>query len=299
MNMRNNKFIATDVMSIVNKAFYISIVLFFTFSCHDKPDTMDLHVMSFNIRLDRDDGINSWPYRMPIVNSYLEETSPDIIGFQEPLQNQVRDLENMLDTYEWVGDGRNDQRKGESCPVFFKKEIFTLLDHDTFWLSETPEIPGSRGPGPGPPRIVTWVKLMHKESEDIVLFFNTHFSHVSAEARQFATEVMSSKMREIAEDHLLIALGDFNLRKDGDEYEFLTDHFGSNNSLINVEYIAEEVSRGKTTYNAYRKDREAIIDFIFVSEKFEASLFQVDEVVEDGVFISDHWPLRAIINHSN
>ncbi len=283
----------------IKKTFYTAIALFFTFSCNDKPFSMELNVMSFNIRLDRDDGINSWKYRMPIVKSYLEETSPDIIGFQEPLQNQVRDLENMLDVYEWVGDGRNEDRSGEACPVFFKKKVFLLLDHDTFWVSDTPNIPGSIGPGAQLPRIVTWVKLKHKESEEIVFFFNTHFSHVSADARKLATQIMSSKMSKIVGDRLLIALGDFNLQQGGEEYEFLTEQFGKSNSLVNVQYIAEDVIMGKTTFNGYSRDRERIIDFIFVSEKFDSLIFRIDEIVENGVFISDHWPLRATISYSN
>jgi len=284
-------------MSIIRNFIFALTAFVFTFSCSDKPASMDIDIMSFNIRLDRDDGINSWKYRMPIVQSYLNQTSPDIIGFQEPLENQVKDLEEMLDAYEWVGDGRNEDRRGEACPVFFKKEVFTLLNHDTFWVSETPHLPGSIGPGANLPRIVTWVELKHNDSGKIVFFFNTHFSHVSPDARKLATQIMSSKMNKIADKHLMIALGDFNLLQGGDEYEFLTEQFGEHNSLSNVQYLADYVNMGKTTFNGYSRDRERIIDFIFVSDLFSVSLFQIDEIVENEVFISDHWPLRATIHY--
>ncbi len=261
------------------------------------PEPMTLDVMSFNIRLDVDDGSNSWVYRKPIVEDYLNDLLPDIIGFQESLENQVRDLDEMLEDYDWVGDGRAEDLGGEACPVFFNRNVFELLDYDTFWLSDTPQIPGSKEPGAEFPRVVTWVQLEHRETGQVVYFFNTHFSHVSAEARAAATDIMSEKMATIAGDHLTIAVGDLNFEIDGDEYVNFSEVVNTNNNLDNVMNVADEVNIGETTFNGFRLGTQRIIDFIFISEDFEATFFQVDEVIRNGVFISDHWPLRATITH--
>jgi endonuclease/exonuclease/phosphatase family metal-dependent hydrolase len=279
---------------------FFTILVIFAFGCNNEKnmtESMEIDVMSFNIRLDIDDGDNSWVYRKPIVEDYLNDLLPDIIGFQEPLENQVRDLDEMLEDYDWVGDGRDEDRDGEACPVFFNRNVFELLNYDTFWLSETPDIPGSMGPGAQFPRVVTWVELEHKPSNQTVFFFNTHFSHVSPEARAAASEIMSEKMENIAGDNLTIALGDFNFELDSDEYNNLTDFFHNRNNLVNVMDLADEVNMGETTFNGWRKDTQRIIDFIFISEDFESTIFQVDEIIRDGVFISDHWPLWATIRH--
>lgn len=264
----------------------------------DNSAELVLDVMSFNIRLDVNDGSNSWPYRKPIVAEYLENRNPDIIGFQEALEIQVDDLNDMLPSYSWVGHGREENRQGEASPVFYNRNVFTLQAFDTFWLSENPNEAGSIGDGARLPRIVTWVNLEHNETGESVYIFNTHFSHVSQDARAFASSLMSTKMVDIANEELIIAMGDFNLEFESEEYNLLTDHFHNKNSLVDAMVVADTNQMGVTTFNGFSRERERIIDFIFVSDAFETQHFQIDEVIEDGVFISDHWPIWTRIKIS-
>ena len=47
--------------------------------------------------------------------------------------------------YEVLGVGRDDgQEKGEMTALYFKRERFQKLESGHFWLSETPDIPGSK-----------------------------------------------------------------------------------------------------------------------------------------------------------
>ena len=47
--------------------------------------------------------------------------------------------------YEVLGVGRDDgQEKGEMTALYFKCERFQKLESGHFWLSETPDIPGSK-----------------------------------------------------------------------------------------------------------------------------------------------------------
>ena len=52
-------------------------------------------------------------------------------------------LDSALTDYTSVGVGRDDGAKGgEMNPVFFRKERFDMVRTITFWLSDTPEVPG-------------------------------------------------------------------------------------------------------------------------------------------------------------
>ena len=101
---------------------------------------------------------------------------PDIIGFQKVLREQLFDLTDINPGYEWSGAGRDDgKEKGEYAPVFFKADLFELLNEGTFWLSKTPEVIGSIGWGAHLPRIVSWVSLEGKSTGNTLYFFNISF----------------------------------------------------------------------------------------------------------------------------
>src|SRR3712207_7586469 len=55
------------------------------------------------------------------------------------------DLEERLPGYRWIGVGRMDGKDGgEFSPILYRSTCLEPIDHGTFWLSETPEEPGSR-----------------------------------------------------------------------------------------------------------------------------------------------------------
>ena len=70
----------------------------------------------------------------------------DILGTQEVLHNQLEDLKQRLPEYGVIGVGREDgKEKGEYSALWYQKDRFNLLDSGYFWLSETPEVAGSKG----------------------------------------------------------------------------------------------------------------------------------------------------------
>ncbi|MDX9940746.1 MAG: endonuclease/exonuclease/phosphatase family protein [Bacteroidales bacterium] len=264
-----------------------------------KQNASEIKVIGFNIRYDNpDDGINAWPNRIPLVKAYLSKESPDIIGFQEALHHQVKDLEGLLPEYRWVGTGRtNGKQEGEYVPVFFKRSVFEMEDEGQFWLSDTPEVPGSIGPGAVLPRIATWVKLTHKASQIPVFVFNTHYSHVSDEARRQAAEIMAERMKRIAGTAPLILIGDFNIEFQSETYQQVSNLFHSNNYLMNtVAHMDPEKKPAKKTYQGFSEaTRGSFIDFIFVNEHFSVKDFRIDKVKTDSVYISDHWPVKTLL----
>ncbi|GEO19620.1 endonuclease [Cyclobacterium qasimii] len=264
-----------------------------------------MKIVSFNIRYDNpEDGINRWQARIPIVKSYLTSEKPDIIGMQEVLHSQTLDLQEMLSDYAFVGTGRNDNKTaGEYAPIFYNKNKFKLIDHSQFWLSETPDIPGSKSWDASLTRIVTWAQFEDIISGQKFYAFNTHFDHRGVEARMKSAELMAKKISEIAGDAPVVATGDFNIRKDHPSlgnalYENLIKSFKEFSSLENSAYISKSpVAEPGLTSTGFRPDWESkegyAIDYIFVNDYFEVESHQVDKVVEGDLFISDHWPIVA------
>ena len=115
-------------------------------ACGGEP-AADLHVMTFNMRYDNpEDGEHNWRFRKERAAEAIVSRGIDLLGTQEVLANQFADLRELLPGYEAVGVGREDgAAQGEFNAVFWRADRFTLLDSGTFWLSETPETPGSKG----------------------------------------------------------------------------------------------------------------------------------------------------------
>lgn len=273
-----------------------------------RQESSNLHIISFNIRLDTpNDGFNRWENRIPLVRSYLQKEMPDIIGMQEVLHNQLLDLQQILPGYSYVGKGREDNLTGgEYSPIFYRQDRFKLIRSSQFWLSETPEIPGSKSWDAAITRIVTWAELEHIPSGKVIFCFNTHFDHIGTEARSQSVSLMSSRIKEIAGDRPVIVTGDFNIRKQKESslsalYNILTKTFAESNGLQNAEYLSSTpVTQGGDSFNGYKagfpETDSYPIDFIFVNKFFRVQQYRVDYIMEAPLFISDHWPVSAWVN---
>jgi hypothetical protein len=94
------------------------------------------------------DGEAPWASRLPLIIDQINWESPDIIGFQEVLEHQYRDLKDQafFRTFTSVGVGRDDGiTRGEYVPLFWRTDKFKALSVKHFWLSDQPDVPGSIG----------------------------------------------------------------------------------------------------------------------------------------------------------
>ncbi len=141
-----------------------------------------LRVMSYNVRCDAlTHEPHSWRRRRDAVAGIIRARQVDLAALQEPFLAQVRDLAVRLPEYSWLGAGRDDGRKrGELNPSFYQHARYTVRSHDTFWLSPTPDVPGSRGWDAAWPRIVTWARLFDRKAGRELALFNTHLDHEGA-----------------------------------------------------------------------------------------------------------------------
>ncbi|HUT54904.1 MAG TPA: endonuclease/exonuclease/phosphatase family protein, partial [bacterium] len=183
----------------------------------------ELRVMSFNIRtLMLSDGRDYWAFRRGHVAQLIRKYDPDLAGMQEVFKSQANDLQRRLPDYAWFGPPREDgKRVGERCPIFFRKDRLELEAQGTFWLSETPDVPGSRSWDAAFPRLVTWGRFKQKSSGAVFYLFNTHFDHMGQTAREMSAKIILAKISEIAGSETFIVTGDFNSAPDTSQYQTL------------------------------------------------------------------------------
>jgi len=280
--------------------YFILLLLFINAGCSRDSYKDSIKVMTFNIRYDNPrDSINAWPNRASMVSDFIKDEKPDLLGMQEALVHQYEYLDSALQDYGSVGVGRSDGAKaGEMNPVFFRKERFDLVRTKTFWLSETPEVPGSQAWGAGLPRIVTWIEVVNKLNKEHIFYFNTHFAHDSDSARIMSSKLLLTKVDSISSGNKFIITGDFNMLPSSTGYSILTGPAESVPILRDSYVISEKNPYGPVyTFNGFSdKPGNGRIDYIFVKDGLKVLEHKTIIKKEHNVFISDHWPVEAVIS---
>jgi endonuclease/exonuclease/phosphatase family metal-dependent hydrolase len=280
--------------------FFIAIILINLTGCSDNSGKSSIKVMTLNVRYDNPgDSANAWPKRASIVCRFIQEEKPDLLGMQEVLLNQYDILDSALTGYVSTGVGRSDGANGgEMNPVFFRKDRFDMVRTITFWLSETPEIPGSISWGSSLPRIVTWMELVDKNSHDHLYFFNTHFAHDSDSARTMSSRFLLRAVDSITNRQPFIITGDFNMVPRSNGYLILTGLDESVPLLRDAYVVLDKRPAGPGyTFNGFSdKQGSGRIDYIFVKNGMSVSEHRTVIKKEHGIYISDHWPVEAIVS---
>lgn len=261
-----------------------------------EPRDAGLRVMTYNIRLDlASDGTNAWPHRKEMVAALIRHEAPDILGMQEVLLGQKRDLERALPEFAVVGAARDDGKdKGEFSPIAYRRDRFEPIASGTIWLSETPAVP-SKSWDAAYPRIATWAILCDRRGGASIRVVNTHFDHVGVIARHQSASLLSLWLAEGEWASLpTILMGDFNSTPDGSAYRLLAGD--SALGLSDARTISRTPPYGPPgTFNAFKIDSDAPapIDHIFVSSQFSADRYSVITQHWGGRLPSDHYPVAV------
>ena len=255
-----------------------------------------LRVMSFNIRYNEPrDGVNAWPNRKGRVAGVIRFHKADLVGVQEALDGQLQDLAKQLPGYLWCGVGRSDGKQGgEFSAIIYRKERLKLIECKTFWLSDTPEIAGSKGWDAALPRIVTWAKFRDERSGKIFFHFNTHFDHMGVKAREESAKLIVARIRSAAGTTPAILTGDLNVREDTDAYRTLAN---KTSGLRDGRYVTRNPHFGGTsTFNGFKEMVPGMkIDYVFVTSSINVLEHGVLSDNWDGLWASDHLPVLAEI----
>ncbi len=252
-----------------------------------------LRVMSFNVRLpSKSDGPNYWDSRRDIAVEMLRTRDPDIFGTQELFHHQGEYLVEKLPEYSWFGLSRRGNHTDEHMGVFYKKDKLRVIVERDFWLSETPDVPGSMSWDVSLPRMVTWGLFETKESGRRFYFLNTHFPHrrQDHEARLKCAGVIVSHIASLPPEVPLILTGDFNAPAGEAVYRILTS------DLEDAWKTANSKSGPEGTFHGFTgKPGESRIDWILYRGPFEVLTAATVTFNEDGRYPSDHFPVFAVL----
>lgn len=246
----------------------------------------DFSVMSYNIKLDYPkEGENSWTNRKPFLINQVKFYEPDVLGVQEAMPNQMKDMDSLLVKYSFVGVGRDDGKaQGEFSAIFYKTDKFKVLNSGTFWLSQTPD-KVSMGWDAICNRVCTYVLLEDKDSGIKFWTFNTHFDHVGQEARKNSATLIIEKIKELNSDNSAVVLtGDFNMEPEHKSIKYIKTELKDSKEVAELDFGPEG------TFNGFHFNEPVTrrIDFAFVSENVEVSKYAV---------LSDNWNLKYPSDH--
>lgn len=186
------------------------------------PIALDtISAMTFNIFHDASSvslGIAPWAERRDIVVQTIGEGNADVVGLQEAYMWQVSWLELQLPQYSHVGRGGEADGSGESVSILFKGDRFAVEESGHFWLSPTPDVPGSTGGsswgGMSTPKLVTWVRLGFQDNDREVYVYNTHLpanDNGGADARRLSVILLADRIAARSEpDVPFVLVGDIN-----------------------------------------------------------------------------------------
>lgn len=280
--------------NISNKMKYLFLILF---SISTLSLAQDYTAMTYNIKLDYPkEGENSWQNRKPFFINQIKFYEPDVLGVQEAMPNQMKDMDSLLTDYSFVGVGRDDgKNEGEFSAIFYKKKELKVLQSSTFWLSETPE-KVSMGWDAVCNRVCTYALFQHKKTKETFWVFNTHFDHVGKVARQQSATLILEKIKALnTKNYPVLLMGDFNLEPESNPIKTITS------TLDDSKNIAKLTFGPKGTFNGFNfnKTVKRRIDYIFVSKW--AILVKKYAVLSDNwdlKYPSDHLPVFISFNFS-
>lgn len=262
----------------------------------------EIKIMTYNIKYDDPKDYNigcGWNERKQNLAGLLLYHAPEIIGLQEPLLNQLLFLDSMLVKYSRVGVGRDDgKEKGEFAAIYYLKENFDLIKHGNFWLSQTPQIPGSIGWDAALTRIVTWAKLKFKRNGKEFYVFNTHFDHKGTKAREESAKLLISRIDELLKNEInshipVIITGDFNCLPASIPYSIITEKFFDTFELSKTgNYGPNGTGWGFLVCESKIDNR---IDYIFVSKGIEVLNNAILTDSFNQRYPSDHLPVISTI----
>jgi endonuclease/exonuclease/phosphatase family metal-dependent hydrolase len=251
-----------------------------------------VRVMTFNIRYGTaPDGQNAWPNRKEMVLAVIRDFDPELLGLQECLRDQLDVVLQAFPDYSAVGVGREADGAGEYSPLLYDRARFDVLQAETFWLSDTPDVRASKSWGNEITRTCTWTRLVDRSNNRVVRVFNTHWDHISQPSRVKSGELIAEHLQESSAAEPAIVMGDFNIGPEGPARKPLTDA-GLRDSLVD---LYPDQSRRGTFHGFNGKAKGDKIDAILVSREWESLDAEIITTQRNGRFPSDHFPVTATL----
>ena len=247
-------------------------------------------VMSFNIRGEIEtDGTNSWSMRYVAVAMMLEDTSADLVCFQELTYDQIKYFQDILTKNKWIGVGRDDGKKsGEYTSFMYNTKKLSVGRSGTFWLSDTPDKVSS-GWGADHPCTAVWAVFKEKKSGKSFLAVNTHIDVDDPEYRKQALDLILQRIDAVNTGKLPVVLtGGFNMEDDD-------QNMSAVKARLQNARIAAFNTDDVRTYHNYGKVSQKI-DHIYFGGFSSCQEFKtITSRYNNRAYVSDHNPIQAVL----
>src|SRR5690348_182164 len=247
-----------------------------------------LRVMTFNVRLPMaSDGRERWDSRRDLFVRTIREQHPDVFGTQELYKEQGDYVVAKLPEYAWFGMGRKGDDGDEHMGVFYRRDRLRVLQSGNFWLSDTPDVPGSVTWGNQFPRMVTWAKFQTKEGRSFVLY-DTHLPYREQDEaiRERCAALILKRLGELPADEPFVLTGDFNTGPESKAHAMLTQH------LQDAWLVAPHRNGPEKTFHNFTGKPDRRIDWILV-RGFGVEDVRTVTTHEGKLYPSDHFPVAA------
>lgn len=253
----------------------------------------ELAIATYNLRYAGDLPPNAWPQRRPRVRALLDHYRPDVIGTQEGVYSQIKDVAADQPAYDWIGIGREGGSRGEFMAIFYRRDRLEPLEFDHRWLSDTPDLIASRTWGNAVPRMATWVRFRDRVTGREFHFWNTHLDHEVQFAREQSAELIRQRVGLLPPAASLFLVGDFNaVARENRAYEILTQGTG----LTDTWYAARERRNADansfTGFGPLLQDGKRI-DWILARGAMDVRATEAVTFQADGRWPSDHLPVMT------
>lgn len=254
-----------------------------------------MKIMSCNVRYcGADDGLNRWERRKDLCVRILRQRSPDIICCQELWAPQFDDLSAALPAYgSWAIIDRS-YGPNPSNGIFYRRDRFRPTATGGYWLSKTPEVPGSRDWGSDNVRFANWVVLQDAASGLEFRVVNTHLDHISQEARENQARVVVDEAARQGPSLPQVLTGDMN--SDAPNPAIAVFKVGG---WVDAHEAVHGPGDPGHTYHAFLGEAYASaigkMDWIFLRGPLRAVSAEVVRDAEGGRFPSDHYFLEAVL----
>jgi endonuclease/exonuclease/phosphatase family metal-dependent hydrolase len=243
-------------------------------------------IVTFNLRCQWiNDGINGFIHRAGFIYDKVRKELPAVICFQEVIPASLELLKKMLPEYEFFGQYRSKNYDGEGLFTAVLKDGFECVAFETFWLSPTPYVAGSRFEKQSEcPRVCIMTKIRNKATGELFRTFNVHLDHVSDEARVLGLDCVVDFINSYNQKQALpvVLLGDFNAFPDSETIKHCEA----------CGFLKELTKEVCGTFHGFGQTSQKI-DYIYTTEEFALRCESAKkwEDVHEGIFLSDHYPV--------
>ena len=288
-------------------------------------NSRELRVLQFNIQTENG---NSAPFavRAELYRRLLDQLRPDVVGMEEVTTTWRKWLDDYVfnDSYAGVGEARTNG--GEANPIYYRKDKYELIDSGTFWLSDTPDVPGSYLENVNYPRICTWVLLRDRATGNEFVHMNTHLDHNGQNNSTVGNDIRKSQLGVIVKfaqqfkDKPMFLTGDLNNRRTtsaGNTYALIKIIEGASNFkdkdgkkysikladarllapvTVDENHLATMTAQYDESSTSYNPSREPIDYIFFNPANTEALTYETFLISQNKYEISDHLPVFATFN---